>query len=72
MKNRKKFEDIFKKLTNKRILNNNSDQSSIVEQKYKESIAKTKNKIRTRIKTKIWAICCRENNIKKTKTQWNC
>ena len=46
-------QDIFKKLTNKRILNNNSDQSSIVEQKYKESIAKTKNKIRTRIKTKI-------------------
>ena len=65
-------QDIFKKLTNKRILNNNSDQSSIVEQKYEESIAKTKNKIRTRIKTKIWAICCRENNIKKTKTQWNC
>ena len=46
-------QDIFKKLTNKRILNNNSNQSSIVEQKYKESIAKTKNKIRTRIKTKI-------------------
>ena len=45
-------EDISKKLTNKRILNNNSDQSSIVEQKFRESIAK-KKKIRTRIKTKI-------------------
>ena len=42
-------EDISKKLTNKRILNNDSDQSSIVEQKYEEKIAK-KNKIRTRIK----------------------
>ena len=47
------WQDIFKKLTNKRILNNNSGQSSIAEEKYKESIAKTKNKIRTRIKTKI-------------------
>ena len=45
-------EDISKKLTNKRILNNDSDQSSIVEQKFRESIAK-KKKIRTRIKTKI-------------------
>ena len=33
-------EDISKKLTNKRILNNDSDQSSIVEQKYKEKISK--------------------------------
>ena len=45
-------EDISKKLTNKRILNNDSDQSSIVEQKFRESIAK-KKEIRTRIKTKI-------------------
>ena len=45
-------EDISKKLTNKRILNNDSDRSSIVEQKFRESIAK-KKKIRTRIKTKI-------------------
>ena len=35
-------EDISKKLTNERILNNDSDQSSIVEQKYKESIAEKK------------------------------
>ena len=38
------MEDIFKKLTNKRILNDDSDQSNIVEQKYKESIAKKKKK----------------------------
>ena len=37
-------EDISKKLTNKRILNNDSDQSSIVEQKFRESIAKKKKK----------------------------
>ena len=68
------MQDIFKKLTNKRILNDDSDQSNIVEQKYKESIAKKKKKkkIRTRIKTKIWGIYCRENKIKKTKTQGNC
>ena len=42
-------EDIFEKLTNKviiimvLIINNDFDQSSIVEQKYKESIAKKKN-----------------------------
>ena len=36
-------ENIFKKLANKGIINNDFDQSSIVEQKYKESIAK-KNK----------------------------
>ena len=44
-------EDNFKKLTNKRVINNDFDQSSIVKQKYKKSIAK--KKIRTRIKTKI-------------------
>ena len=33
-------EYILKKLTNKGILNNNSDKSNIVEQKYEESIAK--------------------------------
>ena len=38
------MEDIFKKLTNKRILNDDSDQSNIVEQKYKESIAKKKKR----------------------------
>ena len=37
-------EDIFKELTNERILNNDSDQSSVVEQKYKESITKKKKK----------------------------
>ena len=45
-------EHIFKKLTNKRILNNNSDQSNILKQKHEESIAK-KSKITTRIKTKF-------------------
>ena len=44
-------EDNFKKLTNKGVINNDFDQSSIVKQKYKKSIAK--KKIRTRIKTKI-------------------
>ena len=33
-------EDIFKKLTNKGVINNDFDQSSIVKQKYKKSIAK--------------------------------
>ena len=33
-------ESIFKKLTNKGIINNDFDQSSIVEQKYKKRIAK--------------------------------
>ena len=33
-------ESVFKKLTNKGIINNDIDQSSIVEQKYKKSIAK--------------------------------
>ena len=45
-------EHIFKKLTNKRILNNNSDQSNILKQKHEESIVK-KRKITTRIKTKF-------------------
>ena len=36
-------EDIFKKITNKGIINNDFDQSSIAEQKYRESIAKTQN-----------------------------
>ena len=36
-------EDIFKKITNKGIINNDFDQSSIAKQKYKESIAKTQN-----------------------------
>ena len=45
-------EDISKKLTNKRILNNDSDQSSIVEQKYEEKIAK-KTKSEPELKTKI-------------------
>ena len=44
-------EDNLKKLTNKGVINNDFDQSSIVKQKYKKSIAK--KKIRTRIKTKI-------------------
>ena len=35
-------EDIFKKLANKKILNNDFDQSNIVEQKYKKNIAKKK------------------------------
>ena len=55
-------ENIFKKLTNKGIINNDFDQSSIVKQKYKKSTAK-KNKIRS----KIWGIYCRQNNIKKSK-----
>ena len=46
-------EDIFKTLTNKRILYNNSDQSSIVEQKYKESIAKKKTKLEPELKPKF-------------------
>ena len=33
-------ENIFKNLTNKRILNNDSDQSNTAEQKYEENIAK--------------------------------
>ena len=37
-------ECISKKLTNKRILNNDSDDSKIVEQKFRESIAKKKKK----------------------------
>ena len=36
-------EYVFNKLTNKGILNNNSDQSNTVEQKYEESIAKKQN-----------------------------
>ena len=36
-------EDIFKNITNKGIINNDFDQSSIAKQKYKESIAKTQN-----------------------------
>ena len=39
-------EYILKKLTNKGILNNNSDQSNIVEQKYEESIAKKKQNLK--------------------------
>ena len=35
-------EDIFKKLTNKGVINNDFDHSSIVKQKYKKSIAKKK------------------------------
>ena len=35
-------EDSFKKLTNKGVINNDFDQSSIVKQKYKKSIAKKK------------------------------
>ena len=46
-------QDIFKKLINKRILNNDSDQSSIVEQKYKESIAKIKKKLEPELKPKF-------------------
>ena len=45
-------EHILKKLTNKRILNNNSDQSNILKRKHEESIVK-KRKITTRIKTKF-------------------
>ena len=41
-------ENILKKLTNKGIINNDFDQSSIVKQKYKKSTAK-KNKIRSKI-----------------------
>ena len=41
-------ENIFRKLTNKGIINNDFDQSSIVKQKYKKSTAK-KNKIRSKI-----------------------
>ena len=41
-------ESIFKKLTNKGCINNDFDQSSIVEQKYKRKYCK-KHKIRTRI-----------------------
>ena len=62
-------EDIFKILTNKGIINNDLDQSSIVKEKYKESIAKKKNKIRTSIKTKICGICCIDKYIKKTESQ---
>ena len=61
-------EDIFKILTNKGSINNDLDQSSIVKEKYKESIAK-KNKIRTSIKTKICGICCIDKYIKKTESQ---
>ena len=46
-------EDILKKLTNKRIRYNDSDQSSIVEQKYKESIAKKKTKLEPELKPKF-------------------
>ena len=60
-------DNIFKKLTNKGIINNDFDQSSIVKQKYKKSIAKKKT--RTRIKTKISGIYCGEKYIKKTETQ---
>ena len=45
-------ESIFKKLTNKRIINNDFDQSSIVEQKYKKSIAK-KTKLEPEFKESI-------------------
>ena len=38
-------EDIFRKLTNKGIINNDFDQSSIVKQKYKKSTAKSKTKL---------------------------
>ena len=56
----------FKKLFNKGIIRSNSDQSDILRQEYEESIVE-KSKIKTRIKTKIWRIYCRENKIKKTK-----
>ena len=59
-------EKIFKKLFNRKIRRSNSDQSDILRQEYEESIAE-KSKIKTRIKTKIWRIYCRENKIKKTK-----
>ena len=36
-------ESVLKKLNNKGIINNDTDQSSIVEQKYKKSIAKKQN-----------------------------
>ena len=45
-------ESVFKKLTNKGIINNDIDQSSIVEQKYKKSIAK-KTKLEPEFKESI-------------------
>ena len=45
-------EDIFKKLTNKGIINNDFDQLSIVKEKYKESIAK-KTKLEPELKPKF-------------------
>ena len=44
-------EDIFKKLTNKTILND-SDQSNIMEPKYKESLAKKKKKAKSKLELK--------------------
>ena len=46
-------EDIFKILTNKGIINNDLDQSSIVKEKYKESIAKKKTKLEPALKPKF-------------------
>ena len=45
-------EDIFKKLTNKGIINNDFDQLNIVKKKYKESIAK-KPKLEPELKPKF-------------------
>ena len=45
-------EDIFKILTNKGSINNDLDQSSIVKEKYKESIAK-KKKLELALKPKF-------------------
>ena len=46
------MEDIFKKLTNKGIINNDFNQSSIVKQKYKKSIVK-KTKLEPELKPKF-------------------
>ena len=46
------MEDIFKKLNNKGIINNDFNQSSIVKQKYKKSIVK-KTKLEPELKPKF-------------------
>ena len=58
------MEDIFKKLTNKGIINNDFNQSSIVKQKYKKSIVK-KTKLEPELKPKFEESIAERNILRK-------
>ena len=58
------MEDIFKKLNNKGIINNDFNQSSIVKQKYKKSIVK-KTKLEPELKPKFEESIAERNILRK-------